>query len=403
MRAHTLDDSRAYQPHYIDLLNIDSSVFQTFQRHPARSSIAIAHYLGLIDHIKEGIQEADAGADRQRMSEDKWREFVERMRDLLSDGEIEDMRKTHGPSDTGLAALGTCSPAAAEDVASRRPFFERAAVYDRSEVPRITLDERLASVEARGDTIQADGIRAALALASELGVSELAVTWNFPIAKVVFGYTREKHKPGESAIRGFRHQKYHEGKHPVYAVATETEALLVTLSARDALTFLHDRGEHPTVPADETEARRQLLDIFAQEEARPQPAHTLRVLVHTLSHLLLRGLDDGQVGFAEASLAEWLVPETLTFAIYANRLNDFTLGSLWTLLNNRVLGWLKGVALRTVHCDNDPICYQGDPRSCERCAYLTFGCRLFNDDLDRALLYDFLLRRGVLASATRSH
>jgi hypothetical protein len=78
------------------------------------------------------------------------------------------------------------------------------------------------------------------------------------------------------------------------------------------------------------------------------------VLVHTLSHLMLRGLDDGQVGFAEASLAEWLVPETLTFAIYANNLKDFTLGSLWTLVTSRALGWLNDVVGRSVRCENDP-------------------------------------------------
>jgi hypothetical protein len=42
------------------------------------------------------------------------------------------------------------------------------------------------------------------------------------------------------------------------------------------------------------------------------------------------------------------VPETLTFAIYANTLKDFTLGSLWTLLNDRSLSWLKTVVDRTV-------------------------------------------------------
>ena len=53
----------------------------------------------------------------------------------------------------------------------------------------------------------------------------------------------------------------------------------------------------------------------------------------------------------------------------------------------------------TVRCENDPICYQGTPRSRERCSYLTFGCRVFNEALDREVLYDFLLSRGVLAAS----
>ena len=229
-----------------------------------------------------------------------------------------------------------------------------------------------------------------------MGISELAVTWEFPIAKVAFGYTREKHTAGEAAIRGFRHARQHEGKYPVFAVSSRTEALLVTLSAKDVLAFLYDRGEIAKAPADQDAARRQLLEIFATEQTHPAPAHTIRLLIHTLSHLLLRGLDDGQIGFAEASLAEWLVPETLTFAVYANTLKDFTLGSLWTLLNNRALSWLRTVVNRSVRCENDPICYEHSPRSCERCSYLTFGCRTFNEDLDRETLYDYLLWRGVL-------
>ena len=185
----------------------------------------------------------------------------------------------------------------------------------------------------------------------------------------------------------------------MFAVNSSTEALLVTLSAKDVLTFLHHRGEVSTAPPDDNAARRQLLEVFAAEETQPIPAETIRLLIHTLSHLLLRGLDDGQVGFAEASLAEWLVPETLTFAVYANTLKDFTLGALWTLLNNRALSWLRAVVNRCVRCENDPICYQHSPRSCERCSYLTFGCRTFNDGLDREVLYDYLLWRGVLRAS----
>jgi hypothetical protein len=238
-------------------------------------------------------------------------------------------------------------------------------------------------------------------LATRMGITELAVTWEFPIAKAAFGFTRERHQPGEAAIRGFRHPRQNDGKYPVYAVASSTEALLLTLSPREVLTFLYNRGEITAAPADDASGRRQLLEIFADEAANSGAAATIRVLVHTLSHLLLRGLDDGQIGFAEASLAEWLVPETLTFAIYANTLKEFTLGSLWTLLNDRSLSWLKTIVDRTVRCENDPICYQGTPRSCERCSYLTFGCRLFNDALDRKVLYDFLLSRGVLAASSR--
>jgi hypothetical protein len=402
MRAHTLDDSRAYRAHYIDLVNIESSVFQTYQRHPSRSQIAVAHYLGLVGSLKDGLGDADtrADADAKRMTLEQWvgKEAQYRAMGLSAD-EIADLKRLRGPVHTGLAALSGVSSAVLEDVASRRPFYERAAVFDRNEVPRLTLTEQVSQVRSRGDALQADAMQEACDLGTAMGITELAVSWEFPIAKVAFGYTREQHEPGYGAIRGFRNQREHDNKYPVYAVATTTEALLVTLSPMGVLTFLHGRGEVSAAPVDEDAARRQLLEVFADADANPAPADTIRTLIHTLSHLLLRGLDDGQVGFAEASLAEWLVPETLTFAVYANSLKDFTLGSLWTLLNNRSLSWLRSVCDQAIHCENDPICYQRQQRSCERCAYLTFGCRHFNADLDRRVLADFLLSRGALAAA----
>jgi hypothetical protein len=399
MRAHTLDDPRAYQAHSIDLVNIDSSVFQTYQRHPARAQIAVAHFLGLVDGIKDGMRDVDTGSDGERMSAEQWAVKEATYREMgLNDDEIAALKKMKGPADSGVAAITDISSAVLETVAKNRPFYERAAVYDTAEVPRVSLVDQLQRARERGDTLQAEAIEAACMLATAMGISELAVTWEFPIAKVAFGYTREKHTPGEAAIRGFRHARQHEGKYPVFAVGSSTEALLVTLSAKDVLAFLHHKDEIATAPADEDAARRQLLEIFAAEQIQPTPAQTIRLLIHTLSHLLLRGLDDGQIGFAEASLAEWLVPETLTFAVYANTLKDFTLGSLWTLLNNRSLSWLRAVVNRSVRCENDPICYEHSPRSCERCSYLTFGCRTFNESLDRETLYDYLLWRGVLGS-----
>jgi hypothetical protein len=399
MRAHTLDDSRAYQPHSIDLINIDSSAFQTYQRHPSRAAIAVAHYLGLVDSIREGMRESDTGGSQSRMTAEEWALKEVTYQGMgLSEADIATLKKVNGPADSGIEALGDISERVLKEVACRRLFYERAAVLDRAEVPRTTLLEQ---AQRATSSVHKEALLAACRRAEALGISELAVTWEFPIAKVAFGYTRELHKPDEAALRGFRHARQNDGKYPVFAVTATTEALLVTLSAEQVLAFLRQRGEIAEAPSGEVAARRQLLEIFATEEAVPVPAQTVRTLVHTLSHLLLRGLDDGQIGFAEASLAEWLVPETLTFAIYANTLKDFTLGALWTLLNNRALTWLNNVVDRTVRCENDPICYQRHPRACERCSYLTFGCRLFNDQLDRQVLYDFFLHRRVFTSVGR--
>ena len=70
---------------------------------------------------------------------------------------------------------------------------------------------------------------------------------------------------------------------------------------------------------------RRLLGILT-DNGNHVAADTIHVPAHSLTHLLLRGLDDGQIGFAEATLAKWLAPETLTFAIHANTLKDSPTG-----------------------------------------------------------------------------
>jgi hypothetical protein len=402
MRAHTLDDSRAYNVLSVDLVNIDSPTFKTYQSHPLRSEIALAHYLGLIEGIKDGIHQAEAApaAGGRRLTVEEWadKEAALRATGLLSEDEIAALRLTSGPADTGLTGLGELPPGVVDTVARERPFLERAAVFDPSELQRTTLEDQLRSARAKGDALQAASIQSGIDFSNLMGFSELSVTWEFPIAKVAYGYTRESPLPGESAARGFRTVVNRDDKYPLYAVTSKTESLLLTMSALEVAGFLADDGFIATRPSAEEAAKRELLGIFAREAADPLPAARVRTLLHTFSHLLLRGLDDGQVGFAEASLGEWIVPETLSFAIYANSLKSFTPGSLWTLLTNRSYSWLASVTERAVRCENDPLCYQHDPRACERCTYITFGCRNFNLDLDRAVVADYLRYRGVFAA-----
>jgi hypothetical protein len=133
-----------------------------------------------------------------------------------------------------------------------------------------------------------------------------------------------------------------------------------------------------------------------QREQQPskvkgQPPHGLiRDLTEwTKSYSLLRVVEEGQIGLAEASLAEWLVLETLTFALFANSLKSYTLGALWIPLNNRTLQWLLTAWASAWRCENDPLCHQREPRVCERCLFVTFGCQMFNEQLNREFLTEF--------------
>jgi hypothetical protein len=393
MRAYTVRDTRTYYPHRISLINLQSTTFNELQSHPSRGAIAVASYLGLLGpggSIRDGLAEANRSTTGITVTVDEWAKRERQMREMgWPEDDIAEVKRAIGPQEGGLTALAGTDRRVI-DLGSSRPIVERAALFDTTELHRITLGAAHESMRARGEASAAAAIGEASHRASDLGLEEIAVTWSFPVAMAAFGYTRSVNKLGEGVFQGFARAGAYDGKFPVFAVATDTEALLVTLSAPSALRWLV-KESYVLGPAPESvrDAREAVLQIFADRGASPEPAAALETLVHTVSHTLLRALDDGQIGFAEASLAEWVVPETLTFALYANNLKSYTLGALWTLLNNRTLQWLNKAISGVLRCENDPLCHQRSPRACERCLYLTFGCPSFNDHLDRRLLVSF--------------
>ncbi|HEV3076485.1 MAG TPA: hypothetical protein VHB47_18825 [Thermoanaerobaculia bacterium] len=393
MRAYTVRDTRTYYTHRISLINLQSVTFNELQSHPARGAIAVASYLGLLGQagsIRDGLAEANRATTLTTQTVEEWTAKERQLREMgWSERDIAEVKRAIGPREAGLTALAAVDRRII-DLGNSRPIVERAALFDTSELHRITLGAAHESMRARGEVGAVAAIEEALHRTADLGIEEIAVTWSFPIAMAAFGYTRGVSGLGEGVFQGFARAGAYDGKFPIFAVATDTEALLVTLSALSVVRWLCDES-HGSAPVPENigDARKMILEIFANREVSPEPAAALETLVHTISHVMLRALDDGQVGFAEASLAEWVVPETLTFALYANNLKSYTLGALWTLLNNRTLQWLNKSATGMLRCENDPLCHQRSPRACERCLYLTFGCPSFNDHLDRRLLASF--------------
>ncbi len=392
MRAYTVRDTRTYYPHSVWMINFQSPVYDRLQQHPSRGQVSVAAYLGAVDGVASALAEVEreGGPSTKRMGKEEWATFESSLRQQgLDDAQIETIRAGVGPSDAGVGAVSELDHAFFL-LGCQLPLLERSLLFDRKEVARFTLDDALSSAKERGEHARAMAISAATDKANRLAIEEVSTTWNFPIAFASFGYTRGVRGRGEGRIRGFAQREQYEGKTPIFAVATDTEAVLLTICASRVLQWLASRGQfRGEIPKLESDARREVLRLFVNEAGDPAPAEAVRTLVHSMAHVLLRALDDGQTGFGEASLAEWIVPETLTFAIFANSLKSYTLGALWTLLNNRTLQWLERAESAIWSCDNDPLCHQRDPRACERCLYISFGCRLFNGKLSRSVLQEF--------------
>ncbi len=390
MHAYTVRDTRIYFPHHLSFINLQSQTFKDLQAHSKRGHISVASFLGLLgpsNDIKQGLSEANIAGQSRRLTAEEWEV---RERELQNSQwpleQIQEIRAVLAPSPTGLASLEDVGSPVIE-IGERRRVVERAALYDSSEVTRLTLNGARQSLMDRGALEAAQAIDASMNLGSRLGIEDIGVTWGFPIALAAFGFTRSVGKPGEGILQGFANSPdQYEGKYPIFAVATDTEAVLVTLDPARVLRWL---AQQDLICLGEEDPRLQVLRVFASEVENPRPAGLVRTLVHTMAHTMLRALDDGQVGFSESSLAEWVVPETLTFALYANNFKSVTMGSLWTLINNRTMQWLERAADNSRRCDNDPLCHQRAEKACERCLYITFGCQDFNRNLDRGVLQSF--------------
>ena len=386
MRMFTVRDPRAFYPQTVSLLNLKSRSFDLLQTHPSRGLVAIGSYLGHETQVASALDEVE-GPGKGRMTEEEWAEALNSRYQHLDPYEIELLRKRRGPATEGVAAVGEI---AAEAVAlgEKRLLIERATLFDRQQVRRYLLDDALE--EAKSMRFASEpALHFAAERAASLGIAELSVTVEFPIAVAAYGYTRVTREPGTSTLRSFARAQHYDGRTPIFVVPTDTEAVLVTLSAQKVLAWLATRGSYAgEVPSAEADARKELINLFALDDDSVAAAEA-RTLVHTLSHALLRALDDGKSGFGESSLAEWVVPETLTFGIYVSSFQSHTLGAFWTLLHSRAGEWLESAFESVWSCGNDPLCHQRSPMACVRCLFLTFGCSSFNSDLSRSLVMDF--------------
>ena len=395
-QGYTARDQRLWYPQTLTILNISGQTYDNLQRHHQRGLAALASWLGDETNLAVSLGDLDRPSTGTRMTQQQWDEQEAKMRELGLEGSvIDEVRRAKGPVSTGAAAVSTLASPEVIEMAASRPMVERAGLFD---IHIIEDRKSFAEVHAGATGAAQTAAAASKRTMEALGIEDISVTQRFPIVIASYGYTRSRREPGAAHLRSYARQRHYQGKTPIFAVPANTEALLVTFEAIALLGFLRDEGDFTgTVPVDARTAKLTLGEILAAESAvgGDDPAGKTRRLVHSASHALLRALDDGQSGFGESSLAEWVVPNALTAGIYVGSYNDFTLGALDTVLRRRVAPWLTRAADDVNHCDNDPMCGQTSSHrphaACDRCLHLSFGCRTWNADLDRKLLRRFWL------------
>jgi hypothetical protein len=235
----------------------------------------------------------------------------------------------------------------------------------------------------------------AVQIASRIGLSRLALVTDFPIITATYGYSRAEYSPQQQCrLNPFPPDRTHGGKFPIFVDEVQADALLLSLDLVRICVWLERNGFPLTLPAgsDPDLARRayfvQLFDnTLLRQTLQADRSQTRLVfgLLHTLSHLCVRqaallcGLD-------RTSLSEYLLPRTLTFALYCNHRFGATIGALTALFEQSLAEWLNTVR-STRRCVYDPVCADRE-NSCHACTHLAeTSCRFFNLNLSRAFVF----------------
>ncbi|GFG86910.1 hypothetical protein [Mycolicibacter algericus] len=396
-QGYTARDQRLWYPQTLTILNISNQTYDNLQRHNDRGVAALASWLGDEQNLAVSLTELDRPTTSTRMSAEKWAETEAQLRASgIAEDVIDNVRSMQGPATAGPAAIVAGVSAEVIDMARSLRMVERAGLFDRNVIgDRRSFEDIAAS--ASGAAAVA-GVSAASETMAALGINDISVTQRFPIVVASYGYTRVAREAGQAHLRTYAAPRQYGNRTPIFAVPANTEALLITFDAAVILGFLRHHGLWAgPVTATARDAKIAVAEILAADldVGGDGAAGVVRRLIHSASHALLRALDDGQSGFGESSLAEWIVPNALTSAVYVASYADFTLGAFDTVQRRRIGPWLHRAADSVDRCDNDPLCSQTSTHrphaACDRCLHLSFGCGTWNADLDRKLLRRFWL------------
>ncbi len=377
------------------LLNTPHRRLDAFFNLPEWPSIAAAKFLGLpevsdrslTDFVesaseRDGQDEGISGDDlnallaRQASGELTAEQMVEEMQTLREKRKQE--RRESSPS--GIArVLERRTGVSSETWKQARQEMLEAVMPLESGEPRNLFEE--------------DPPSPASGVAREMGLSRLTLADGYPMVTATYGYSRTEHLPNECRLNPFPPKRDQAGKYPIFVDKVQADALLLSLNPERVHLWLERNGFSPVLPGpgDEFARRAHFVRLFddamLHRTLREDQTEARMVfgLLHTLSHICVRQIAL-LCGLDRTSLSEYLLPRTLTFAIYCNHRFGATIGALTALFEQSLTEWLEAVR-EARRCVYDPVCRERDG-SCHACTHLAeTSCRFFNLNLGRAFLF----------------
>lgn len=390
--GRTINQENRFLTHGFPFINFERESRIALEQSAGADTVVVGHYLGLVDDYQRALHDAANDVDPATVAAAT--ALLDQMRasGTHSDEQLAKLRDTMIPKSS--QALASTQQLVAADVCAnvgaQQRARERTLIFGGAGGLR-TWD--LDSFEAAALQAGRHGASPVLAVArgrlAALGFSRVLVVENFPVALVSYGFTRLSRSPHEVLLRPFPARKAGKTKDkaPVYVAESNTEAVFFELDARAVVRWLADNAifTAPPAPAGVDELVAAKAAVLTACEQDPQVADAVFTLQHTLAHALIRNLGE-RAGFNENTMAEYLMPAgMLTFGLFADTHQDFTLGALVSLVEHRLTDWLNAAWEGVRSCDWDPHCGR-DEGSCSACLQLAFGCNEFNSRLDRATL-----------------
>ncbi|WP_119353333.1 hypothetical protein [Azohydromonas sediminis] len=393
LRVVPTGDPSLYIPHTVAFVNFPEDDQGKLKSAPDALQLMLARTWGLLkESVSETIRERSSmgkpeDADRMAETIEALRKFDPTNKLVLEYDAKKKAPKGQAEIDRVNDLLKSCKVTTVG--APRRWLVEHTTLLDRTDIS--TIEDVAAMLRRTGDEAGARDIEEGRDKASALlGISDIRIVNDFPLALCAYGYTRTSREPARTVITPFPVDD--RGRIPVYAIAAETEALWFQLDPLKVYSWLFKNGIVGSAPpASREEAWARLYaEIPGLRSSPHEPMYdqleavAVRTLLHTMSHLFLRRIEWS--GFAPSSVGEYLIPGSLSFILYANRHAETKIGGLTTLFEQRLNTWLWDAVQSGRECVYDPIC-EDDGGSCAGCTHREHNCVSFNRELSRAAVY----------------
>ena len=265
---------------------------------------------------------------------------------------------------------------------------------DNDRIETYTFSSLLEDVDAKSH-LSEDELEDYTDLRSNQNLSEIRLIKNFPVTTVTYGYTRGTPIPGGDTedemgprLNAFSSGQWAETQ--IFARTMDAEAVMISLDKQAVLDWLFSNNIVQSTTVNNLDRwfieKMTAPNRFDSLPAERTPARHAFTLLHTLSHLFTDSIG-ALSGYGRDSLVEHILPRAMSFIIYKRPDTNFTLGSIFSLFEERfpeVLNQLEESAF----CTYDSVCRRDHNGSCEDCLFLSnITCANSNNNLSRSVYF----------------